>query len=393
MASPVRIALLIGQDFSYSRNVLRGIRRFAIDREHWVFRTGPCSPQTIPMLRAWNVAGIVLYTGDAPYVQAVRRLGKPVVYVSGILDPEDMAIVRVDDRKIGQMAAEHFIERGFQHFGYVGYGDIAYSRRRQAGFEEPVAAAGGDFSAFNEVWAAESTNRDETLSDSNDAMGQWIKSLPKPVAVLASNDKRAWQVLEVCRENRLRVPEDVAVCGVDDDDLVCGLARPALSSVAVPAERIGFEAAQMLDRMMDGEQSAQTVLHPPLGVVTRQSSDVLAIEDQDLLAALQYIRVNAHRPIGVEDLLRVVPSARRSLERKFRQHLGRTPLEEIRRAHLERARRLLAGTDLPTPVVAERSGFGNARWLATVFRKHMGMTPLAYRRRFRLHEAKPTHSV
>jgi LacI family transcriptional regulator len=208
----------------------------------------------------------------------------------------------------------------------------------------------------------------------------WVRSLPKPAAVFTCNDLWGLQLAETCRQLGYGVPEDVAILGVQDDDLLCELARPPLSSIAIPAERIGFEAAAMLDRLLARPRlRPPPLLFPPLGVVNRQSTDILAVSDPQVATAVRFIQERAHQPLLVEDVLQAVSISRRALERRFRQALHRTLGEEIRRAHLERARELLARTSLAMSAVAQRSGFTDGKHLATVFRQETGVTPTAYR--------------
>jgi LacI family transcriptional regulator len=202
--------------------------------------------------------------------------------------------------------------------------------------------------------------------------------------VSAFYDMWGLQLAEVCRDVGLRVPADVAIVGIGNDDLLCEMSRPSLSSVAVPAEQIGHEAAALLERLMAGSAPPERpIMLPPLGVVTRQSSDILAIGDPDVAAAVRFIRQRGHLPTRVGDVLREVPVSRRSLERKFRQILNRGVSEEIRRVHVDRARALLSGTDLPMSALADHAGFSNATHLSVVFRQETGMTPTSYRRQFR----------
>jgi LacI family transcriptional regulator, galactose operon repressor len=180
------------------------------------------------------------------------------------------------------------------------------------------------------------------------------------------------------------MPEQVALAGVDNDDLFCELARPPLSSVAIPAERIGYEAAALLDRLLAGARPPrQPLLLPPVRLVARQSSDVVALDDPNVAAALRVIRTNAHVALRVADIVRKVPISRRALERRFRQALHRGLGDEIRRVHVDRAKDLLAATDLPVAMVAERSGFCGSGHLCVVFRQDTGQTPTAYRRQVR----------
>jgi LacI family transcriptional regulator len=179
----------------------------------------------------------------------------------------------------------------------------------------------------------------------------------------------------------------VAIVGVDDDDLLCDLARPSLSSVALPGGRIGYEAAAMLERLMLGRRLKTARIElPPVRLVARQSSDILAIADPEVSQAMRYILAHAAEPIGVADVLRAVPVSRRSLERRFRRLLRRGIGEEIRRAHLERAKGLLVDSELPMSRVAARSGFTDSRQLSIVFRQETGLTPTGFRQRYRSHD-------
>lgn len=218
----------------------------------------------------------------------------------------------------------------------------------------------------------------------NSKLRRWLSALPKPVGLFAGNDLCGSQLSEACHEAGLRIPEDVALVGVDNDDLFCELTRPSLSSVAIPAERIGYEAASLLDRRLEGvKPPRKPLLFPPLGVVARQSSDLVASDEPEVTAALRFIRNHSHTPISVSDVLREIAVSRSGLERQFRQVLRRGVGDEIRRAHLERAKSLLAGTDLSVAVVAKQSGYSGIKHLCTVFRQATGLTPTAYRRRTR----------
>ncbi len=220
-------------------------------------------------------------------------------------------------------------------------------------------------------------------------LSRWLVRLPRPAGVFT------WGlfgtiVLDACERAGLRVPEDVAVLGGSEDELLYESVSPPLSGIAGSSERIGLEAAELLDSLILGNARSSSrkaadppemILLSPTHVVCRQSTDILAIEDAELVAAIRYIRDRAAEPIQVEDVLHAVPISRQSLERRFHQVLGRSPASEIRRVHLERAMRLLAETDLPIPAVASASGFGSPEYLAAVFKAQTGQSPRAYRNR------------
>ncbi|MDZ4686932.1 MAG: substrate-binding domain-containing protein [Planctomycetaceae bacterium] len=213
------------------------------------------------------------------------------------------------------------------------------------------------------------------------ALRHWLSALPKPVGVFAAHELRAWQVVEACRSSGLRVPDDVAVIGTDNDELLCELARPSLSSVPIPAERIGFEAAALLSKLMRGAKPPRRPkLFAPTRVNARQSSDVLAGADPEVTVAARFIRNHAHQPLSVDDVLRHVSISRRALEQRFRRVLDRGIGQEIRRVHLERAKELLATTLLSMADVAEQAGFSSMHYLSRVFRHDVGLTPSDFRR-------------
>jgi LacI family transcriptional regulator len=198
---------------------------------------------------------------------------------------------------------------------------------------------------------------------------------------MACYDIKAQQLLDVCRELDIAVPEEAAVIGVDDDPLLCNLADPPLSSVICNTHRTGYEAASLLDRMMAGERiGSESVLIKPLGVETRQSTDILAIEDQHVAAAVRFIRQHALTGIDVSDVLRQVPVSRRVLESRFREFVGRTPHQEIVRLRVERVKQLLTETNLPLSVIATRAGFQHNEYLSVAFKNAVGMPPSEFRR-------------
>jgi LacI family transcriptional regulator len=274
------------------------------------------------------------------------------------------------------------LERGVRQFGFVGYAKHDFSVKREAGFREIVESAGLKLAAYLE--------RTRLAQDPtgvwrwNQPLMDWLTSLSKPVGLLASNDVQASQVSECCRQLKLLVPDHLAIVGVDNDDVLCDLSRPSLSSVALPGERIGYEASKLLDEWLAGSPPAKTlIVLPPTGVKVRQSSDLFAVADADVSAAVGFIQRHAHEVIRVDDVLRHVPIARRALERRFRKSLDRSISEEIRRVHLERSKHLLSDTKLPVADIAHMSGFSDGRQLSILFRQATGMTPTEFRRQFR----------
>jgi LacI family transcriptional regulator len=375
----IRIGLVFAQNLSYCRGVLRGIKEFAAPRSNWVLLPVAPEPRAVRALESLQPTGIIAHLYSQPLARSVFDLGKPVVNVSGAMRKPPTPRVGTDDWRCGQIAAEHLLDRGFRHFAFVGHWDHFYSVTREAAFRDRIGKAGFEVLSYHEARRQpfEPLGR---LWSLDERISRWMKNLPRPIGIFASNDIWGMQLTEVCRQAGLRVPEDVAILGVDNDDLLCELARPALSSISVPAERIGIEAATMLERLLKGKAvTREPVLFPPSGVFPRRSSDVLAIADPEVAAAVRFIRDQGHRPLQTRDVLAAVPISRRSLERRFQASLGRTPHDEIRRVHVEHACRLLTETDLPMRAVAERSGFSDAKQLSVIFRQVLGQTPTAYR--------------
>jgi LacI family transcriptional regulator, galactose operon repressor len=280
---------------------------------------------------------------------------------------------------VGRLAAAHLLSLGLPHVAFFGTRSHYYSLLREQGFTQAVAAAGLSCHVFlnGHPNGAHEIGADPPLED-------WVRRLPKPIGILASTDSRALDLLAVCRKLEIDVPGSVAVLGVDNDDVFCELANPPLSSIALATQRIGYEAARMLDRLMAGETPAQRqLLVPPAGVVPRRSSDIPSILDADVAAAVRYISLHVQDDLQVADVLREVPLSRRSLEQRFLKALGRTPAAEIRRAQVEVAKQMLAETDEPMARVALAAGFSNAKQLGASFHHETGTTPTVYRRKLR----------
>ena len=380
MTRPLSVGLVFSYSFAYYRQVLRGIRTYAETRPHWLFTS--LAPDERPLGRPGDLKadGVIACVNTEALAQALRRWHRPLVNVSAVLPELPWPRVGVDNQAVGRLAAHHFLERGLRHFGFVGRKDWLYSTEREAGFRRAIKEAGYRVTSYH-VPATKLFDPSARSWPLDQRVGRWLRGLPTPAGVFAPNDLWGMQLTECCWKAGLRVPEDVALLGVDNDDLHCELARPMLSSVLVPTQQIGWEAAALLDRLLSGAASPrQPLLLPPQGVVGRRSSDVLATDDPDVVKAARFIRERGHLPLRVADVLKEVPVGRRTLERRFRQALGRGLWEEIRRVHVDRAKRLLAETDLAIKAVAKQSGFTDFRHLAVVFRQDLGLSPTAYRR-------------
>lgn len=378
-----RVAVLVDTSTSWGRRIHTGIHKY--DRRHgpWqLFVEARGMEERLRVPNGWQGDGVIARVGSPAMARELEALGIPVVNVSGIELPRP-AFPRVSTDLTGsaQLAARSFLNRGFRHFGYFSLLGLAYVATHQQAFADAVTGAGGDFASFA---ARPVTGAEPDWNLDLAKLGDWLKSLPKPVGILTWNPSGAREVIYACQTAGLLVPEDVAVLSGTDDELLCELVSIPISGILVAAEQIGYQAARLLDRLMQGRAAPnRSLLIAPLSIVQRHSTDTLAIRDRALVRALSFIQESASRPIQVGDVARQAGVSRRVMERRFMQVLGRSPAAEIRRAHLERAKHLLLETELPIPEVAEGAGFQSPEYLAFVFRKDTGMAPLNFRRKMR----------
>ncbi len=380
MGQTRRIALLLDRGLGFVRGVIQGVRVYAADKPNWVLRDGPPRLNLVSHVREWKPHGIIAGLVLEQVARKLIRMKTAMVDTASALPDLDVPAVDIDHTAAGHLGAEYFLERKFRHFGFFGSESAAYSRILESAFKERVAEAGHAVPSCYTEYLADLTA--PTLwRKSAQKTRRWLRQLDKPAAILCCDDAPARYLADVSAQIGLNVPEDVALLGLGNDELDCNLSQPVLSSIAVPSQRIGYEAAALLDRLMSGRARPKTpLLLPPLHVVTRHSTDIMAIEDPTVQSALAYIRRHAKQDISVTNLAREIAVGRRLLERRFRSVLGRSVLEEIYRVRVERAKELLTDTGLPIATVAAQSGFPSASRLDVLFARLTGLTPTAYRR-------------
>jgi len=375
-----RVALIIETSNEYARGILHGIRAYIREHEPWSIYLGEQSRGEAPQwLKGFNGDGIIARIETKQIALAVKGTKLPAIDVSAARHVPALPWVETDNEAIAKLASEHLIERGFKHFAFCGVPVFNWSNERSEHFARLMKKAGHDC----HVYAADKRGGDGRWLSwvaEQPALEAWVRALPKPCGIMAAYDIRAQQIAEVCRNQGIKVPDDVAIVGVDNDELLCDLCDPPLSSVAPDTDRTGYVAAELLDRMMSGKKvAADAHLIEPIGLVTRESTDVLAIADRDVSEAVRFIREHACEGISVEDVLSIVPLSRRVLDKRFRDLIGRTPHDEIGRLQVERVKELLVETDLPLAVVAERAGFKYVEYMSVVFKKKTGRPPSEFR--------------
>lgn len=373
------VALLVETSRSFGRDILRGVQR-------WMHEHGPWSlflelrgldSQVPRWLASWRGDGIIARTGSTAMARAIAATGLPGVELRASRLPHSLPFVGVDNRSLGRLVAEHFLENGFVNFAIFDIDGERYFEERRDDFLAHLRSRGHECHEFH---AGSRGERPTDWERQQAAVALWLVSLPKPVAVFACTDQLGFWLLDACRRAGLAVPEGVAVVGVENDETLCTMAAPQLSSVAFDGERIGYEAARLLDARMNGvTDTPAEVLVPPKQLVVRQSSDIVAIGDAAIAGAVRYIREHATHGISVADVMRASGLSRTALERRMRAAIGRPPGEEIVRQRFARVQRMLLETDLPLAVIAERCGFEHHQYMAEAFKKLCGVTPGRFR--------------
>jgi LacI family transcriptional regulator len=333
-----------------------------------------------PWLKTWDGDGIISRLAPLQ-TRELRARGIPAVDLNDQGPGSCRADIRSDHQAEGALAAEHLLERGFTSFACFGYPQFAWSRECEQGFTDRLKAAGHPCWNYREAQRVSWGHQQSSWEAEVEGVAGWIQALPKPLGLMACNDFRGIQALDACRRAGIAVPEVVAVIGVDNEELVCKLAYPPLSSVVPNARSIGYEAAALLDRLMRGKPEPTTpLIIPPVEVITRLSTDVSAIADPEIAAAMRFIREHACEGIGVDDVLSQVPVSRSVLQRRFRSLLGRSIHGMIAAIRLQRAKQLLVETAMPLSVIAKRTGFSHVEYLCAAFRQATGLPPGTYRR-------------
>lgn len=372
------VALLVETSNAFSRELLHGVRDWIRGHGPWAIHLSELGRGDVPpvWLRAWRGDGIIARIENERIARAVRACGVPVVNVSAAGIAPDLPSVTSDSAAIAALAAGHLRERGLRHFGYCGDARFAWARRHGENFAAELRRLGFSCDLFPVSRRDAADRQGECVR-----LADWLRALPKPVGVMTCYDIRGQQVLDVCRAAGLRVPDEVAVIGQHNDELLCDLCDPPLSSVIPDARRIGLLAAQMLETWMRGKPPRLRALRvPAVGVATRQSTDTLAVEDGRLARAMRFLRDHAHESIGVADIARAAGMSRSLLERKFRVVFDRPVWNHVLELRCRAAETLLRGTTLALAEIAERTGFGTAEHFSMVFRQRRGMPPSIARR-------------
>lgn len=389
-----RVALIVESSRGYGRDLLAGIGDYGRVHGPWSFFTQERRLEDpLPSwLESWRGDGAIVRCDSQSMLIALQSLRLPCVDLRGNF-PSPWPVVRCDDRLAVRCAVNHLIDRGLTRLAFCGYETVSYSHRRLEEFTLYMAELGLTFATYQSpppFKQATTVDIEQANVLFESALANWLRALAKPVGIVAANDIRGQQLLATCRTIDMLVPEQIAVVGIDNDLTLCELSDPPMSSVELDAHQIGLQAAEILDEMMSGrEYSGKSASIPPKGVIKRQSTDAIVVEDPQVAIALRYIRLHASMGLSVEDVASQVPLSRRTLERRIRESLDCSINELIIRHQLEQAKKLLAETDWSLMVIASRSGFRHGEYLSTLFKREMGITPGEYRRKIKDKQAAP----
>lgn len=390
-----QIILLFDTMSPYHRKIVQGVATYAHEKGNWCFHVVQDPMENLPYLeqdplenlsdlRAFHADGIIAAFLSHKAATSVKALKIPTVGIEGELGWGNLnpgvPFFATNNDAIGRLVARHFIERGLKHLAFCGVPHTrltAWSAQRQAAFEQCAREAGLTCSVFTG-----NLPRDGKPLRLHQELSTWLESLPKPVGLMACYDVRARHVLTACHELGILVPEEMAVIGVDNDELMCELTSPPLSSVEQGARRLGHQAASLLEQLLAGQKSPRIkYLIEPDGIVTRRSSDTLDISDADVAAAVRFIQQNACNGIRAYDVVKAIAVTRSAIQARFKSIMGRTIHAEILRVRVERARQLIVATNMPLKRVAIEAGFAYVQHMTTIFRRHTGQTPGEYRKR------------
>ncbi len=381
-----RILVNIETSSAYGRNLVRGFGRYSRIHQPLVLISPPhiyhgadIVNEFVRHISRMKVDAVVTRDFDERILAALEKLDMPIIYVSHIY-PDLRPSIQVRDDQVGDLAAEHFIERGFTRFAYCGLEPYYWSEQRKLSFAAKIADAGHSLDCFERPSSAENRSTDKEIF----FIAEWLQSLPKPVCILACTDDRAQMIVQAAELHGLRVPEEIAVVGVDNDEFICDISHIPLSSVRVDAARAGYAAAKLIINMIDKGDSPRDVIYSPATYVeARQSSDILAVEDADLAKALAYINMNINHKLTVNDVAQNVGMSKTILNYRFHKHLSRSIFDHINRIRIRRMCWLLENTDFSILDIALAMGMEDDKHLYRYFKRYTGETPLKWRKNMR----------
>ena len=358
-------------------DILKGVFQFTRPGIPWVISAN--FDKDFEWFRAWQPDGVIAQCANTSDVDFFRALDVPVVNVSREADEISFPSIQIDDFSVGQMAADYFLDRGFVNFACYLVDNRDFMAARLAGLEDRLSGFQAELSVFHEKEYSGSLH----MLPPKEEVQAWLLQLNEKTAIFAATDALGLELLAACRHVGRKVPEDISILGVSNNELLCNLEYPPLSSIRLPGKKLGFEAAKKLFSLLKYDSNEHGVMRlPPIDIVSRQSTDIYCVDDAPVSQALEFIKKNYHMPINVASVVRSVDVSRTALERRFRKLLGRTILEELVSERILKSKELLVTTNLSMQAIGKESGFTNARQFSDTFRKHTGVQPSKFREQF-----------
>ena len=382
-AANKRVLLLIETSRGHGRGMLEGIAQYIREKKHWkVFFEDRGVSEKIPSwLKMWRGDGIIARSRTTAVAAELQAKNLPIVELLGD-NKHFPADITEDKNLLGKMAADHFWERGFRNFAFFCPDNTSWAEQRRDAFQRRLAEYGATCECCRFSKADQKAYRlNAILKCSDDFLENWLRSLPKPTGLLAAIDLHAMYILEACLNADIAVPEEIAILGCGNDKLHCSLFFPQLSSIDLNSQRVGYEAAQLLDKKMNGKRLPKLpIIMPPAGIVIRQSTDIIAVQDADVARTLKAIRERFTEPIGVQQIIADIAVSRRTLERRFQKWIGRTIEQELIRVRLEQAKFFIRETQFQITMIGPQVGIFDPHYFMRFFYRETGMTPSQYRR-------------
>ena len=377
-----RIVLLVETSREFGRQLIIGIARYSRINGPWSFYKEPIGlKSSIPLLTSWKPDGIIMR--DSLITKELLKLKIPTILALHDSSwSKNLPVVRTDSRSIAKMASEHLIGKGIKNFAFCGFDNFEWSNERKLNFQQFNKEAGYKTYIYNSLKRIKKNDweNEQTL------VIDWIKTLPKPVGIMTCNDDRGQHILEVCKLSGFKVPEDVAVIGVDNDPMICEIGDPPLTSIALNVESAGYETAKLLDELISGKKMlGQQILVSPTHVVQRQSTDILAVNDIDIAAAISFIRENAKNKILIKDVVKITHLGRRALEQRFKKNIHRSIYNEIRQVRVELISKMLIETDMSISQISSLFNFTDVEHISRYFKKEKGIGLREFRK---LHQSR-----
>lgn len=378
---------MIESSRAWGRGLIRGIAKYSRLNGPWNFLKTPAffiagnKKKFLEEIKQFNPDGIIMR--EVPDTEEIISLGKPVVISPHLHKKFTGALNIIEDcRTTGQMAAEHLLSKGLRNFGFCGFDSMFWSRERGAGFYDRIIENGHSVFVYNQP----KKKSDRTWENEKPILRKWLISLPKPIGLMCCIDERSDQVSEICKVEGIHVPEEVAIIGVDNDEMICELSSPPLTSISFNSEGIGFQAANLLAKLIKGQKIPNTeeLITLPTYVVQRQSTEITSVEDSDVAEAIAYITKNAGRSISVMEVLHTVAVPRRTLERRFRTLVGNSIYQEIQNERIKRIESLLIETNMTVTEIAYSMGFSNPNEMTRFFNNKRKISPTSFRKKYKM---------